>query len=231
MLEVGDIVMCTVEKIAGTVVFVKIDENEQGSIILSEIAPGRIRNLRDYVVPKKRIICKVLRVSGDNISLSLRRVTPKEQKEIREYYKLEKSYKSILKTILKEKVDEIISKIKKQSSLFEFLEEAKENPKELEKIVSKEEAKKILEILKSQKKKKTTIKKEFLLTTTKSNGITLIKDLLKEIKGFDIKYLSAGKYSIKTEDENPKKADSKLREKLEELEKKAKKKAIEFSIK
>jgi len=60
-LEVGDVVMCTVEKIAGTVVFVKIDENGEGSIVLSEIAPGRIRNLRDYVIPKKRIICKCIR--------------------------------------------------------------------------------------------------------------------------------------------------------------------------
>ena len=86
-LEIGDIVMCTVEKIVGTIVFVKIDGDGQGSITLSEIAPGRIRNLRDYVVPKKRIICKVLRISGDRIDLSLRRVTQKEQKEVKEKYK------------------------------------------------------------------------------------------------------------------------------------------------
>jgi len=231
MLEVGDIVMCTVERIAGTVVFVKIDENGQGSIVLSEIAPGRIRNLRNYVVPKKRIICKVLKVLGDHVSLSLRRVTPKEQKEIRERYKLEKSYKSILKTILKDEVDFIISQIKKQSSVLEFLEEAKTNPKPLEKLVNKEHAKKILDILQNQKQKKTIIKKEFSLTTIKPNGLTLIKELLKEAKGFEIKYLSAGIYSIKTEDENPKKADSKLKEILENLEKKAKKKNMEFSIK
>ena len=95
MLEVGDIVMCTVERIVGTTVFVKIDGDGEGSIILSEIAPGRIRNLRDYVVPKKVIICKVLRVSADRIELSLRRVTPKEQKEVKEGYKLEKSYKNL----------------------------------------------------------------------------------------------------------------------------------------
>ena len=38
VLEVGDIVMCTVDRIVGTIVFVKIDENGEGSIILSEIA-------------------------------------------------------------------------------------------------------------------------------------------------------------------------------------------------
>jgi len=72
-LEVGDVVLCTVDKIAGTVVFVKIDRNGEGNIITSEIAPGRIRNLREYVVPKKKIVCKILRISPNgNINLSLR---------------------------------------------------------------------------------------------------------------------------------------------------------------
>src|SRR3989344_2343925 len=98
--EEGEIVICTVDRIVGTVVFVKIDGNGEGGIILSEIAAGRIRNLRDYVVPQKRIVCKVLRVSGDRVDLSLRRVTQKERKEIVERDKQEKSYKSILKSIL-----------------------------------------------------------------------------------------------------------------------------------
>ena len=102
--EQGDIVSCTVDRIVGTTVFVKIDgTNKEGSIILSEVAPGRIRNLREYVVPKKTIICKVLRVSGENIHLSLRRVKEKEKKEILEQNKLERSYLKIMKTILKEK--------------------------------------------------------------------------------------------------------------------------------
>ena len=68
----------------------KIHESDESgkdlerSRILSEIAPGRIRNLREYVVTKKRIICKILRISGERIYLSLRRVTPKEQKEIKD---------------------------------------------------------------------------------------------------------------------------------------------------
>jgi translation initiation factor 2 alpha subunit (eIF-2alpha) len=82
VLETGDVVLCTVDRIVGTTVFVHIEGNGEGSIILSEIAPGRIRNIRDYVVPKKKIICKVLRISGDRIELSLRRVTLKEQKDI-----------------------------------------------------------------------------------------------------------------------------------------------------
>src|SRR4030065_438102 len=95
-LEVGDIVLCTVDRIVGTVVFVKIpSENREieGSILMSEIAPGRIRNIRDYVVPKKKIACKVLRISPQgNTELSLRRVSQKEKKEVIEQEKQEKSY-------------------------------------------------------------------------------------------------------------------------------------------
>lgn len=231
-LEEGDVVLCTVDRIAGTIVFVNIDEtNLEGSIILSEIAPGRIRNLRAYVVPKKKIVCKVLRIKGDQIHLSLRRVTQKEQKEVLEKHKQEKSYKSILNTILKEKSKEIIKEIKKESSLFDFFEEAKENPKKLEKIIGKEDSQKILEILNSQKKKIIPVKKFFNLTTINSEGIEQIKKILTSIKEAEIKYISAGKYSIKVEDENAKKADSKLRDILEKIEKFAKKEKMEFSFK
>ncbi len=230
-LEVGDIVMCTVERIVGILVFVKIDRNGEGSIILSEIAPGRIRNLRNYVVPKKRIVCKVLRITGDRIDLSLRRVTPKEQKEIKEKEKQEKSYKSILKTVLGEKTKEITQKLSEDQSLYETMEEIKENPKKLEKLVGKTDTKKILDILQTQKQKKRIIQKQISLTSTRPDGLELIKKILGKIKDAEVKYISAGQYSIKTESTDAKKADNKAKEILEEVEKQAKKIEMEFSIK
>jgi len=97
--EESDVVLCTVERIVGTTVFVKIEGYGEGSIILSEIAPGRIRNIRAHVVPKKKIVCKILRISGNRVELSLRRVTQKERKEVLDEYKQEKSYISMLKSI------------------------------------------------------------------------------------------------------------------------------------
>ena len=44
-LEEGDVVLCTVDRIVGTTVFVSIEGNGEGSIVVSEISPGRIRNL------------------------------------------------------------------------------------------------------------------------------------------------------------------------------------------
>lgn len=232
-LEVGDIVLCTVDRIIGTNVFVKIHLNNsevEGCIVTSEIAPGRIRNIRDYVVPKKKVVCKILRISGDRIDLSLRRVTQKEQKEIKEKYNQEKSYESILKSVLGEKSGEIIEKIQKKEKIYDFLQEAKENPKELEKLVDEENAKKIIDILKTQKQKKAILKREIFLTTTKPDGIILIKNFLGTIKEVEIKYISAGRYFLKSESEDIKKTDQKLQKILIELEKEAKNKGVEFSI-
>ena len=230
-LEEGEIVSCVVDRIVGTIVFVKISGNGEGSIILSEIAPGRIRNLRNYVVPKKKIVCKILKIGDSgNIYLSLRRVTQKEKKEVLEQEKQEKSYENILRTILKEKAQETIIKIKKENNLYDFIKESKEKPQKLEKLSGKKDAEKIIKILKTQKIKKALIKKQINLTSTKPNGLELIKNLLIKIKNAEIKYISAGQYSIKTQAEDIKKADNKLKNILREIEKQAREKQIEFSV-
>lgn len=232
-LEEGDIVLCTVDRIIGTIVFVRIHHEGkelEGSIVFSEIAPGRIRNIRDYVVPKKKIVCKVLRISGDRIDLTLRRVTQKEEKEVKEREKLEKSYENILKGVLGEGGEKVLKEISSKKSVYDFLEESKEDPKILEKIVGKEDAEKVLDVLKSQKKKKSIIKKEISLTNTKSNGLESIKNLLKEIGNIEVKYISSGKYSLKKESEDLKKADQEFKNILSNIEKKARKEGIEFSV-
>ncbi len=228
VLEQGDSVLCTVDRIVGTTVFVNIEGHGEGKIILSEIAPGRIRNLRDYVVPKKSIVCKVLRISGNDVDLSLRRVTPKEKKEVLEQYKLERSCKSILKSVLGEKTEEITKKICGECRIDEFLEKVKKNPKELERFVDKKEAEKILEILSCQKVKKVSLKKEIKFNTTKPDGLELIKKLLSNKKSVEIKYIAAGNYSIRAEASDLKKADNKIRETISEIEREAKALGIEI---
>lgn len=231
-LEIGDLVLCTVEKVEKTIVFVKMENGGGGSITISEIAPGRIRNIRNYVVPKKKIVCKVLRISQKgNVELSFRRVTPKETKEVMEKHKQEKSYIKIIKSILGERADKIINEIIKGERLYDFINEAKENPKKLEKVFGKKDTEKILEILLSQKQKKAVIKKEINFISYDPDGLGLIKKILGNIKEVKINYISAGKYSIKTESENMKNADKKLKDILNGIEKKSKKEKILFEVK
>src|SRR3989344_8305338 len=164
--EEGDIILCTVERISGTTVFVKIEDSKgrEGTIITSEIAPGRIRNIRDYVVPGKKIACKVLRIDDrNNIYLSLRRVTSKERNEIAEKFEKEKEYQSIIKAVVKEKSVIIIEDIKRIMPLYDFIEGCKEDNKKLEKYFSSQEAQQICKILNERKNKQVEVKKEFLL--------------------------------------------------------------------
>jgi len=229
-LEIGDVVLCTVDRIVGTTVFVNMEDGGEGSIVFSEVAPGRIRNIRDYVVPKKKIVCKVLRISGDRVDLSFRRVTQKEQKELKERYKQERSFISILKTVLKENAENVLEKISRKEGIYGFLEKVKDNPEELEEIIGKNDSKKVLEILGTQKQKRAVIKKEIMLKSTDSDGVEKIKEILGEIDGVEIRYISAGNYSLKREDEDAKEGDQKLREILEIIERKAKKGNLDFSI-
>ena len=108
-----EVVLCTVSKIDSSGVFVKIEEyNCEGHIILAEISPGRIRNIREFVSVGKKIVCKVLRKKENNLELSLRRVSAKERDTIMEYYKKERVFASILKSVAGEKSQELMNNIR-----------------------------------------------------------------------------------------------------------------------
>ena len=233
-LEEGQIVLCKVTKIVGTIVFVDIEEYDiEGTIIFSEISPGRIRNIRDYAFPGKRIICKVLKIDSQGIRLSLRRVKQKEISEFNDYLKKEKSYQALLKTILKDKAQNIIEKIReKEESLTDLLDNAKEDPKLLEKYIPKKEAEAILKILKEKKEKETILKRKFSLSSKSSDGISVIKDIInkakKDCNDCSISYVSAGKYLIKIKTRDLKKADSDIDRIMENLEELADKEKCSF---
>ena len=57
--------------------------------------------------------------------------------------KEEKSYKSILKSVMHEEAEKIIAEIPKEERLIDFFKDAKENPKKLEKLVGKSYSEKI----------------------------------------------------------------------------------------
>ena len=98
--EAGDLLLCTVKKILFHSIFVDLDEyeNKEGMIHISEIAPGRIRNIRDYVKEDKKIICKVLKVDKEKnyIDLSLRRVGSGARTTKNNEYKQEQKAEKLL---------------------------------------------------------------------------------------------------------------------------------------
>lgn len=234
-LEEGQIVLCTVDKIVGTTVFVRLDEyGEDGTVTFSEIAPGRIRNIRDYVIPGKKIVCQILRIREGGVQLSFRRVKPQERKELLDKLNKERSYFAILKTVIgQEKSEKIKEKIREEFTLFEFFEKIRTDPKILEKYVSKEDTEKILKILDSKKEKLKEIKQIFKLSNKSSDGMTSVKNILEDsCKGTkcDITYLAAGKYAMTITGEDFKAIKTEINKTMDTLEKLAKKNHSDFSV-
>ena len=126
--------------------------------------------------------------------------------------------------------EKIVEEILKEESIYDFLQEAKENSKNIEKLVGKKDSEKILEILKIQKQKKFIVKKEIHMRIIKPDGLELIKKILNK-KDIEIRYISGGKYSLKKESKDLKSADNELKSIILEIEKDAKKVGAEVSIK
>jgi translation initiation factor 2 alpha subunit (eIF-2alpha) len=231
-LQEGDLVLCTVTQIVKTTVFVKLEDGRDGAIVISEIAPGRIRNIRDYVAVGRKIVCKILRIDGNSVNLSLRRVSLKERNEVLEGQQKERNALSILRTVLLEKAEEVASKIKQTSGLNEFLQNCKTSPSELEKYMKKPEAARVCEILQEKKDKRVEAKKEFFIASKASDGIKTIKSILSTCKGnCEINYLGSGKFMIKIIAQEYKEANSNINKSLQEIELQAKKNKLEFNIK
>jgi translation initiation factor 2 alpha subunit (eIF-2alpha) len=231
-LEEGQIVLCTVEKIVGTTVFVKIEENGEGTITTSEISPGRIRNLRDYVVPGKKIVCKVLKIFP-GVKLSLRRVKQYEKKELLDKISKEKSYAAILKTVLGDRAGDVIKKIKEEYTILDFFESFIQDNKILKKYLSEEDTKKIIKIIETKKEKPKQIKQIFKLSSKSEEGINKIKNIiLDSCKGSkcNVSYIAAGKYNLAVSGENFKDIKNEINKVIESIESLAKKNNCEFSV-
>lgn len=224
----GDLIICKVTDIVKTTVFVETMEGLKGSIVFSEVAPGRIRNIRVHVVPNKIIVCKILNVRENHLFLSLRRVKDKDRKEILAQYKKEKTYEVILKKLLGDSWDKIFEKITEQQTLGEFIDDARENSEILKKYFNREQIEKIKKIIEEKKGKEKEIKKEFKLNSKDPEGIIKLKELLKGIEG--IVYLGNSKFLIKRKSLDLKKTDSEIKNDLESIEKSAKKQKCEFEV-
>ncbi|HIG52160.1 hypothetical protein CXT76_01530 [Candidatus Parvarchaeota archaeon] len=228
--EEDDIVLCTVKRIEKTTVFLEIEENGEGSMNFSEVSPGRIRNIRDFIAPNKKVVCKILKIRKGHPELSLRRVTTKEKEEVLEKHKKKTILKNILKTILKEKTEKVIEEIKKDYELYEFLDNARENPELIRDFVNDAEAKELEKILKEKREKEKEVRKIIIIKSKSSSGIEEIKELLDR-KDSEISYLGSSKFSITVKSKEYKSANLKMEKIIGEIKSKAKSLKMFFEVK
>ncbi|MEM3126531.1 MAG: S1 RNA-binding domain-containing protein [Candidatus Woesearchaeota archaeon] len=220
-----EIVLVTVTKILPSSVFVELDEYEKSGLIhISEIAAGRIRNIRDYVVEGKKIVCKVLRINKEkgHIDLSLRRVNEAQRRQKTEAIKQEKKAEKIIEQFarsLKQDVKTVYDKI--TPKIFEDYEyihrcfsDVVEQGISLEKYMDKKLASQLKElIIERIKPTEVRIQGEFKIRFYEANGVEIIKEALSPIskeKNCTIKYEGGGKYKLSITAPNYKEAEKRL---------------------
>lgn len=225
-----DIVLCTVKKIEGMTVFLELEDGTQASMPFSEVAAGRIRNIREFIVPNKKIVCKVLRIRQDHIELSLRRVTGKEREEVQEQYKKKRVLETILKPVIKEKTSEVIAKVEQEYSLADFIERVRNDPLLLAKFVSKKEAETLQSMFVEKEEKDKEIKKIATIKTMSEDGINRIRKILSTNQA-EVRYLGSSKFSITTRNKEVKIAHNTMEKVLTEMKNKAKELQVNLEIK
>ncbi len=248
--EENEILLCTVNRTVGPSVFITLDDyNKEGVIPFSEVAPGRIRNIRDYIKIGQKIVCKVLRVDElkGHVDLSLRRVTKKEKKEVVTAHKRAKEALVMLGlTTNKTRAEQLAKTINEKlgklglAILLQELTEIK-SEESLSKLktfgFSQEEAKNFLDIISEKiKEKKVIVKTKISLSSKASDGIEKIKKVFETAKPekkvpLKISYLGAPNYLITLEGKNYKEANKNLKELCSKITTKAKELHCDIEIK
>ncbi len=212
--EESELVLCTVTSVQYHSVFVDIDEYGKGGMIhISEVSPGRIRNIRDFVKEGKKVVCKVLRINREKgyIDLSLRRVNESEKRRKIDDIKKEQNAEKIVEIAAgkigiktEELYREISEKIAKNyASLHEFFEEAAKNGNALKSLGIDEKHAGIIDDTVKQRIKPTEVEigGKLKITSYAQNGIDVVKESLKKAEDaakntIRIRYLGSGMYHL-----------------------------------
>ncbi len=227
--EVDEIVICTVKQVQTHSIFLDLDEyeNKQGMLYTSEISRKLVRTLKVYFKPGRKIVCKVMGVKGDYITLSLRRVGAGQERSKQKEWNNEKRADDLLQVFAKQNklsiklvYDKIANKIlDKYGRIFPvFLGVAKGDVTLLEDI-DKTLADKLVALI--QKRiiiPKAEIKGTLTISSQAPDGVEIIKkavsealDIAKKEKAeLSIIYISAPKYRLVLKCAEGKKAESAL---------------------
>lgn len=251
--EENEIVICTIKKISFHSIFATLEEYEKldGMIHISEIAPGRIRNIRDYVKEGKKVVCIVLRVDKEksHVDLSLRRVSMSLRNRKIEEFKQEIKAEKLLENVafqMKVKLPEVFKQIgfkliEKYDLLFlGFLDIAANGEKAIKDLqIDPKYANVLLELIKERiKPPEFEVHEKIVLRSFSPEGIDDIKMVLKAGQDFAKKkkidfslvYISAPKYRLGIKAPDKVTAINQLKETLEVMTKEAGKANVTIEV-
>ncbi|HLC51618.1 MAG TPA: S1 RNA-binding domain-containing protein [Candidatus Nanoarchaeia archaeon] len=226
--EEDEIVLCKVTKIFPNSVFVELLEyGKPGMVHISEVSPGRIRNLRDFVAIDRQIVCKILRMDREkgHIDLSLRRVNSNQRREKLDEIKSELKAESLISNLAKKinKKPEVlyaeITKVvfKEYSHLYLCFKDIVSGDIDLAELGLKNDLAEEVKaaVIEKFKPKKISVQGEIRLKTYHSDGVEKIRDILKRVgevsDTISISYLGAGRYKLSITDLDYKPAENTLK--------------------
>ena len=226
--EFGDLVIATIESVMDYGAYANLDEyNKRGFLHISEISSARIRNVRDYVREKQKMVLKVLRVDVEkgHIDLSLRRVTKRERIEKIKAWKKDRKGEVLLRAVA-EKVGipaaELYQKVgvilEEKYGLYESFEKViKDGPEALTKLEISEDIAKAFALVAEERIRIKLVKVRGVLEVRcpKPNGVKCIQDSFidakKSQKAKDAKIefsvIAAPRYSVEVSADNWKRAE------------------------
>ncbi|MBN2142189.1 S1 RNA-binding domain-containing protein [Candidatus Woesearchaeota archaeon] len=234
--EEGELVFCTVTKVQYHAVTVHLDEyDKQGLIPISEVSPGRIRNIRDFVQENKKIVCKVIKCDSERgqIDVSLRRVNESQKRTKADAIKQEQKAEKIIHSLsekLKQPVPELYGKIAPKILehypwLFQAFEAVVEEKKSLESLGVEKKIAEELEamIIDKIKPKQVHLIEKVAIKTYVEDGLALIKEGFAKAQQVDeslqASYLGGGNYRILITAKDYKKAENIISEVKNRMEK------------
>ncbi|MCB9359403.1 S1 RNA-binding domain-containing protein [Candidatus Woesearchaeota archaeon] len=206
--EDGELVLCTITKVQPNSVFVSLDEYGKGGMIhISEISPGRIRNIRDFVKEGKKVVCVILKINEErgHIDLSLRRVNEAQKKKKVEYIKQLQKAEKIVEFVAKQHklqtekyFKEILDKISKDyDDLVAFFNDIV-NADVKAKDYGIDNAEQLEEVVKQRiKPPEVMIEGNFTVQIYAEDGLDVIKKAFSNLdSNLKTSYLGGGKYHI-----------------------------------
>lgn len=210
----GELVVCTVSNVKDFVAFVTLDEygEREGLIPIAEVARGWIKHIRDYVREGQKVVCKVLHVerSKGHIDLSLKDVNDHQRKEKIHEWKNEQKARKWISFVSKASGtdEESIQNVfyREYGALFPVFEDVLTD--EAGTIGRLNLDTKVSDALisvanENVKLSKVTITGNLILTSTKPDGVNVIRRALRSaqptIEGVEIElvYVGAPKYRVK----------------------------------
>ena len=226
--ERNELVICKVLKIYPNSVLAKLIEYDKtGMIHVSEVASRWVRNIREFLKENQYVVCRVMRIEGDSIALSVKRVhreqTSSKLNEFKRERKAEKMLELVAKKLnktLDEAYDEIGFRLQDEiGSLSKSFDVAVKNPDLLkQKGIPKNWRDAMTEIAqKGYTEKEYEIIANLKLICYESDGIEIIKNTLSKVKDKDIeiRYISAPDYQLIGRGKNVKQLQSSVEENAE----------------